>query len=96
MDAEDQQDFLEVWQKNKLTAISPTYPVYQWRTAVIAATDILSGKQVPKEWILPQPTITADNLAQYLRPGMPPLFYSTAARSTPWAPACRTRYRWPR
>jgi ribose transport system substrate-binding protein len=77
MDAEDQQDFLEVWQKNKLTAISPTYPVYQWRTAVIAATDILSGKQVPKEWILPQPTITADNLAQYLRPGMPPLFYST-------------------
>jgi ribose transport system substrate-binding protein len=77
MDAEDQQDFLEVWQKNKLTAVSPTYPVYQWRTAVIAATDILSGKQVPKEWILPQPTITADNLSQYLRPGMPPLFYPT-------------------
>jgi ribose transport system substrate-binding protein len=77
MDAEDQQDFLEVWQKNKLTAISPTYPVYQWRTAVIAATNILSGKQVPKEWILPQPTITAENLSQYLRPGMPPLFYPT-------------------
>jgi ribose transport system substrate-binding protein len=77
MDAEDQQDFLEVWQKGKLTAIAPTYPVYQWRTAVIAAVDILSGKQVPKEWILPQPTITADNLNQYLTPGMPPLFYST-------------------
>ena len=77
MDAEDQQDFLEVWQKNKLTAISATYPVYQWRTAVIAATEILSGKQVPKEWILPQPTITAENLPQYLRPGMPPLFYPT-------------------
>jgi ribose transport system substrate-binding protein len=77
MDAEDQQDFLEVWQKDKLTAVSPTYPVYQWRTAVIAATDILSGKQVPKEWILPQPTITSENLSQYLRPGMPPLFYPT-------------------
>jgi ribose transport system substrate-binding protein len=77
MDGEDQQDFLEAWQKNKLTAVSPTYPVYQWRTAVIAAADILSGKQVPKEWILPQPTVTADNLSQYLRPGMPPLFYPT-------------------
>src|SRR2546429_9710602 len=37
MTAEDQQDFLALWQKNKLTAIAPTYPVYQWRTAVIAA-----------------------------------------------------------
>jgi ribose transport system substrate-binding protein len=75
--AEDQQDFLQLWQQKKLTAIAPTYPVYQWRTAVIAATYILSGKQVPKEWVLPQPVITADNLSQYLTPGMPPLFYST-------------------
>src|SRR2546423_9139702 len=75
--AEDQQDFLQLWQQKKLTAIAPTYPVYQWRTAVIAATMILSGKQVPKEWVLPQPVITADNLSQYLTPGMPPLFYST-------------------
>jgi ribose transport system substrate-binding protein len=39
--------------------------------------DILSGKQVPKEWILPQPVITDDNLAQYVAPNMPPLFYPT-------------------
>ena len=80
--SEDQQNFLELWQKKKLTAIAPTYPVYQWRTAVIAATYILSGKQVPKEWILPQPVITADNLSQYLIPNMPPLFYSTCGCRT--------------
>jgi ribose transport system substrate-binding protein len=74
---EDQQDFLELWRKDKLTAISPTYPVYQWRTAVIAATYVLSGKQVPKEWVLPQPVITADTLPRYLTPGMPPLFFPT-------------------
>src|SRR6266540_4305179 len=74
---EDQQDFLALWQKTKLTAIAPTYPVYQWRTALIAATYILSGKQVPKEWILPQPVITADTLSKYLTPGMPPLFFPT-------------------
>jgi ribose transport system substrate-binding protein len=77
IDGEDQQDFLELWQKQNLTAIAPTYPVYEWRTAVIAAVDILSGKQVPKEWILPQPVITKDTLSQFITPGMPPLFYST-------------------
>jgi len=74
---EDQQDFLALWQKNKLTAIAPTYPVYQWRTALIAATYILSGKPVPKEWVLPQPVITTDTLSKYLTPGMPPLFFPT-------------------
>jgi len=75
--AEDQQDFLALWQQKKLTAIAPTYPVYQWRTALIAATYILAGRQVPKEWILPQPVITTDTLPKYLTRGMPPLFFST-------------------
>ncbi len=75
--AEDQQDFLALWQREKLTALAPTYPVYQWRTAVIAAVHILSGKQVPREWVLPQPVITSDTLSRYLTPGMPPQFYST-------------------
>jgi ribose transport system substrate-binding protein len=84
---EDQQDYLEMWQKEKLTAIAPTYPVYQWRTAVIAATYILSGKPVPKEWILPQPIISADTLPSYLIPGMPPLFFSTCGcRNMPGFP----------
>jgi ribose transport system substrate-binding protein len=74
---EDEQDFLEKWKKDKLTAIAPTYPVYVWRTAVLAATYILSGKQVPKEWVLPAPVITDANLNQYLVPGMPPTFFST-------------------
>jgi len=73
----DQQDFLNLWQKEKLTAVGPTYPVYQWRTALIAATMILSGKQVPKEWVLPQPVITDDTLSRYLTPGVPPTFFST-------------------
>jgi ribose transport system substrate-binding protein len=75
--SEDQQDFLELWQKDHLTAIAPTYPVYQWRTAIIAATWILSGRQVPKEWVLPQPIITSDTLSQYVTPNMPPQFFST-------------------
>src|SRR5213078_2918900 len=53
IDGEYEQDFLELWQKRKLTAIAPTHPVYMWRTALIAATQILSGQKVPAEWVLP-------------------------------------------
>jgi ribose transport system substrate-binding protein len=80
--SEDEQDFLSLWQKDKLTAVAPTYPVYQWRTAVIAAVDVLSGKPVPKEWVLPQPVISSDTLPQYLTSGMPPDFFSTCGCQT--------------
>ena len=73
---EDQQDFLQKWSEDGLTAIAPSWPTYQWRTPVIAATMILSGQPVPSEWILPQPAITADNLESYLQTNMPPQHYA--------------------
>ncbi len=73
---EDQQDFLQKWDEDGLTAVAPTYPTYQWRTPVIAAVKILSGEQVPVEWNLLQPLITEDNLQDYLQPDMPPLHYA--------------------
>ncbi|WP_051094394.1 substrate-binding domain-containing protein [Kaistia granuli] len=74
---EDQQDFLRKWQKDNLVAIAPSYPTYQWRTPIIAALDILDGKQVPgPEWNLPQPAITQETLASYIDERMPPLHYS--------------------
>jgi ribose transport system substrate-binding protein len=73
---EDQNDFLTKWKEEDLTAIAPTYSNYQWRTAIIAATKILKGEEVPKEWVLPQPAITADNLDEYVDPNMPPLHYA--------------------
>ncbi|GAA4103209.1 ABC transporter substrate-binding protein [Nonomuraea soli] len=79
---EDQQDFLQKWKDNNLTAVAPTYPTYQWRTPVIAALKILKGEEVPKTWKLPQPKITAENLDQYLKPNMPPLHYALCGCET--------------
>ena len=73
---EDQNDFLTKWQEDGLTAIAPTYSNYQWRTAVLAATMILKGEEVPKEWVLPQPAITEETLGDYVDPEMPPLHYA--------------------
>lgn len=79
---EDQQDFLEKWQQEGLIGIAPTYPTFQWRTAIIAATMVLSGQKVPKPWVLPQPTITKDNLAKYYHKGMPPQYYALSSAET--------------
>ena len=74
---EDQQDFLQKWKADNLKAIAPTYPNFQWRTAIIAAERVLSGEAIPgPEWVLPQPSITADNLDKYINTSMPPLHYA--------------------
>jgi ribose transport system substrate-binding protein len=73
---EDQQDFLTKWQEEGWTALAPTYPTYQWRTPIIAALKVVKGEEVPKEWVLPQPKISQDNLDEYVQPDMPPLHYA--------------------
>lgn len=74
---EDQQDFLQKWKQSGMKAVAPTYPTYQWRTAVIAAVRVLKGETVPgPAWSLPQPTITAENLDKYVNDKMPPLHYA--------------------
>ncbi|WP_436500029.1 ABC transporter substrate-binding protein [Actinokineospora sp. HUAS TT18] len=79
---EDQQDFLRLWAEEKLTAIAPTYPTYQWRTPIVAALKILAGQQVPKEWVLPQPRITQDNVSSFVKQDMPPLHYAMCGCET--------------
>jgi len=74
---EDQQDFLQKWKALNLKAIAPTYPAYQWRSAVIAALKVLNGEQIPgPEWVLPQPSITQDTLDKFINEKMPPLHYA--------------------
>ena len=82
INGEDQQDFLVKWQEEGLTAIAPTFPTFQWRTAVIAALKVLQGEEVPDPWRLPQPAVTQDNLEQFVQPGMPPLHYAMCGCET--------------
>jgi ribose transport system substrate-binding protein len=76
MVGEDQEDYLQYWKANDLTAIAPTFPTFQWRTAVLASVMFLQGKTVQHNWIMPQPEVVAANLDKYLNPDMPPLHYA--------------------
>ena len=75
---EDQLDFLRKWQEDDLSAVAPVYSNFQWRTPIIAATRILSGEEVPKEWILPQVPVTEDELDDIVaaNEGLPDLHYA--------------------
>ncbi len=79
MVGEDQQDYLAYWKANQLTAIAPTFPTFQWRTAVLAAVMFLQGETVQHNWTLPQPDVVAANLEEYENPEMPPLHYALCA-----------------
>ncbi len=62
MVGEDQEDYLQYWKDNNLTAIAPTFPTFQWRTAVLASVMFLQGKTVQHNWVMPQPEVVAANL----------------------------------
>jgi ribose transport system substrate-binding protein len=78
INGEDQLDFLRKWQTDGLIAAAPTYSNFQWRTAIIAASKVLDGEEIPLgEWVLPQPLVTDENLDQYdLSEELPPLHYA--------------------
>jgi ribose transport system substrate-binding protein len=89
MIGEDQQDFLEYWKANEINGLAPTFPTFQWRTAVLAAVMFLQGKTVQHNWVLPQPDVTAETLDKFIGTGMPPLYYvmSSAEDMTNWPDA---------
>ena len=75
---EDELTFMRKWKETGIKAIAPVYSNFQWRTPILAATMILKGEQVPKEWVLPQSPITAAELDDYLarNADMPSLHYA--------------------
>jgi ribose transport system substrate-binding protein len=78
MTGEDEMSFLRKWQETGLTGLAPVYSNFQWRTPLLAAQMIFAGQQVPKEWVLPQEPIPAEEVDQYLEAndGMPDGHYA--------------------
>ncbi|WP_139418082.1 substrate-binding domain-containing protein [Agromyces laixinhei] len=78
MTGEDEMSFLRKWKDTGLTGLAPVYSNFQWRTPLLAVQKIFAGEEIPKEWVLPQSPITAEELDQYLaaNEGMPDGHYA--------------------
>ncbi|MFD4421089.1 substrate-binding domain-containing protein [Agromyces sp. NPDC058484] len=66
MTGEDEMSFLRKWKETGLTGLAPVYSNFQWRTPLLAVQKIFAGEEVPKEWVLPQEPITAEEVDEYL------------------------------
>jgi ribose transport system substrate-binding protein len=79
MTGEDQIGFLNKWKSSGITALGPVYSNFQWRTALLAIQMLFAGEEIPKEWVLPQKPITAEDLDSVLavNKGMPDGHYAT-------------------
>jgi ribose transport system substrate-binding protein len=78
MTGEDEMSFLRKWKETGLTGLAPVYSNFQWRTPLLAIQKIFAGEEIPKEWVLPQSPITAEEVDQYLEAneGMPDGHYA--------------------
>jgi ribose transport system substrate-binding protein len=78
MTGEDEMSFLRKWKETGLTGLAPVYSNFQWRTPLLAAQMIFAGQEVPKEWVLPQSPITAEEVDAFLaaNEGMPDGHYA--------------------
>lgn len=78
MTGEDEMSFLRKWKETGLTGLAPVYSNFQWRTPLLAAAKIFAGEEVPKEWVLPQNPINAEEVDRYLseNDGMPDGHYA--------------------
>ena len=78
MTGEDEMSFLRKWKETGLTGLAPVYSNFQWRTPLLAAAMIFKGEEVPKEWVLPQNPINAEEVDFYLKAndGMPDGHYA--------------------
>jgi len=78
MTGEDELSFLRKWKETGLTGLGTVYSNFQWRTTLLAVEKIFAGEEIPKEWVLPQKSITLDELDAALdaNEGMPDGHYA--------------------
>lgn len=62
INGEDNMAYLRAWRKVGFDGFGAVYSCFQWRTALIAMGNLFQGKDIPKDWVLPQTPITRDTL----------------------------------
>ncbi len=73
MTGEDNNGFMKMWkelQPKGFKAIAASEPTWISAEALKLALDALNGRPIPKKKIIPVPTITEENLDQYVRPDL--------------------------
>lgn len=79
MTSEDNNGFLKKWNELKgqgFKSIAVAKPTWLGSEALKVVLDLLDGKKVEKDTVLPVPTITDDNLAKFVRTDLPDSYWA--------------------
>lgn len=70
---EDNMSYLRAWDERGIDGFASVYSAFQWRTAILALSELWQGNEIPEDWVVPQVPITSDELEETLsiNEGMP-------------------------
>lgn len=70
---EDNMSYLRAWDERGIEGFASVYSAFQWRTAILALSELWQGNEIPEDWVVPQVPITSDELEETLsiNEGMP-------------------------
>jgi len=84
MTGEDNNGYLKRWKalaEGGFKSIGASKPTWLGSEALKLTIDLLDGKDVPKDTILPVPTITAENIDEYVKPELSDSFWASTRLS---------------
>lgn len=84
MTGEDNNGYLKRWvelQPEGFDSIATSKPTWLGSESLKVALDLLDGKDVAKDNVLPVPTITSENLEEFVRPDLPDSFWNNTRLS---------------
>ncbi len=79
MTGEDNNGFLKLWKKYQpegFEAIGASMPTYLHAEALRIGLELLRGNDVPRDTIIPVPTITDENIDEYVKFDLPDSFWT--------------------
>ena len=79
MTGEDNNGFLKLWQKLQpegFSSCAGSEPTWESAIALVFALRALQGEPIPKDFLVPVPTVTDENLGKYVRPDLSDSFWA--------------------
>jgi ribose transport system substrate-binding protein len=86
---DDANGWMKIVATEKIPSVITPIPTYAGMYAVEEAVKILSGEPVPKDFLVPKPQITADNIDQYAKLDRPDEWWYPAGLPCEFDPYCK-------
>lgn len=86
---DDANGWMKIVAQEKIPSIITPIPTYSGMHAVEEAVKILSGEQVPRDFLVPKPSINSDNIGEFAKMDRPDEWWYPAGLPCEYDPYCK-------